>query len=69
MNIEIAIIITKMIKTCPVCGDNTVGNGSKFIIEDETFERTCRKCGWRITGKIENDKVIIKSDNREKLNR
>ena len=69
MNIPMMMKVTKLIEKCPVCGDNTIGNGSKFIIEDETFERTCRECGWRIVGKVENDKVIIESDNREKLSK
>ena len=69
MNIPMMMRVTKLIEKCPVCGDNTIGNGSKFIIEDETFERTCRECGWRIAGKVENDKVIIESDNREKLSK
>ena len=63
------IKVVKMVEKCPVCGDDTVGNGSKFIFEEETFERTCRECGWRITGKVENNKVIVKSDNRDELNK
>jgi len=26
--------ITETVAICPVCGDDTVGNGSKFIVED-----------------------------------
>ena len=69
MNIPMMMKVTKLIEKCPVCGDDTIGNGSKFIIEEETFERTCRECGWRITGKVEDDKVIIESDNREELSK
>jgi len=59
--------ITETVAICPVCGDDTVGNGSKFIVEDNTFERTCRHCGWRITGRVENGMIVVTSDNRNEL--
>lgn len=59
--------VTNLIEKCPVCGDSTVGNGSKFFVEEDTFERTCRECGWRITGKVENNKLVVTSDNRDEL--
>lgn len=67
MSISMTMKVTNLIGKCPVCGDDKIGNCSKFIIDDETFERTCRKCGWSITGKIEDNKVIVESDNRDKL--
>ena len=69
MNIPMMVQVTKLIEKCPVCGDDTVGNGSKFIVEEDTFERTCRECGWRIIGKVENNKLVVISDNREELKR
>lgn len=69
MNIPMMMKVTKLIEKCPVCGDDTIGNGSKFIIDEETFGRTCIECGWRITGKVEGDKVIVESDNREELSK
>lgn len=69
MNIAMTMEVTKIIEKCPVCGDNTVGNGSKFIVEKDTFERSCRECGWRITGKVENNKLVIISDNRDGIKR
>lgn len=67
MTIPMMMKVTKLIEKCPVCGDDTVGNGSKFIVEEDTFERTCRECGWRIAGKVENNKLVVTSDNREEL--
>lgn len=69
MTVLMAMEVTNLIAKCPVCGDETIGNGSKYIVEEETFERTCRECGWKITGKVENDKLIITSDNRNELDR
>lgn len=68
-NIPMMMKVTKMIEKCPMCGDDTVGNGSKFVIEDKTFERTCRECGWRVTGKVKNNEVIVESDNRKQIDR
>lgn len=31
MTIPMMIEVTKLIEKCPVCGDSTVGNGSKFM--------------------------------------
>ena len=67
MDISSVMQITETVAICPVCGDDTVGNGSKFIVENNIFERTCRHCGWRITGKIENDMITVTSDNRNEL--
>ena len=67
MTVRMLIEVTKLIEKCPVCGDSTVGNGSKFVVEEDTFERTCRECGWRITGKVENNKLVITSDNKDEL--
>lgn len=63
MNINMSMRVMKMVERCPVCGDETIGNGSKFIIDEDTFERTCRECGWNVTGKVEDNNVIITSDN------
>ena len=65
--IPMLVKVTKLIEKCPICGDDTVGNGSKFYIEEDTFERTCRNCGWRITGRAEGNKLIVTSDNKEEL--
>lgn len=67
MTIPMMVKVTKLIAKCPVCGDETIGNGSKYVIEEDTFERTCRECGWRIAGKVENNKLVVTSDNREEL--
>lgn len=69
MTISMMVDVTKLIEKCPVCGDSTIGNGSRFIVEEDTFERTCRECGWRITGKVENNKLVVTSDNRDELKR
>lgn len=65
MNMDMMMKITEMVEKCPVCGDDTVGNGSRFIIEENTFERTCRECGWKITGEIKDDEIVVTSDNQE----
>lgn len=58
-----------MISTCQVCNSEVMGDNDRFIICGETFERTCEKCGWRITGKIEGDKIVIIHDNSGILKR
>lgn len=61
--------IVKMISTCHVCGSSVMDDNDRFILCGETFERTCNACGWRITGKVENDEIIIIHDNSDKLKR
>ena len=61
--------IVKMISTCKVCGSETTTDKDRFLICGETFERTCNVCGWRITGKVDNDEIVIVHDNSEKLKR
>lgn len=46
-----------------------MSDNDRFLICGETFERTCDKCGWRITGKVENDEIVIVHDNSENLKR
>lgn len=58
-----------MISTCRVCGNEVMSDNDRFLICGETFERTCNKCGWRITGKVENDEIVIVHDNSENLKR
>ena len=67
MDIRTTMQVMNLIETCPVCGDNNLGNGSRLVIEETTFERTCRECGWQIVGKVENGEVIITGDNRSDL--
>lgn len=38
MTIPMMMKVTKLIEKCPVCGDSTVGSGSKFIVEEDTFQ-------------------------------
>lgn len=68
MNIQMLMEVTKKIAVCPCCGDETVGNGSKFVIEDAQFERSCRECGWEIKGRVENNEIIIEGDNAPYIN-
>lgn len=67
MTVRMLMEITKLTAKCPVCEDETIGNGSQYVIEEDTFERTCRECGWRITGKVKNNKLVVISDNRDEL--
>ena len=53
MQMERTLDLIKKYGTCSVCGDATVGNGSKLIIEDSSFCRTCRECGWEVKGIID----------------
>ena len=46
MDIRTTMQVMNLIETCPVCGDSSFGNGSRLVIEEATFERTCRECGW-----------------------
>lgn len=67
MNIKMLIEVNELIAKCPVCTDETIGNGSELIIEENTFKRTCREYGWVITGEVNDNKIIITYDNRDEL--
>ncbi|MGE6347876.1 DUF3797 domain-containing protein [Bacillus mycoides] len=46
MDILQKLRLTREHAECPDCGNDMLGNGEgTLIIEDNTFERTC-KCGW-----------------------
>lgn len=67
MEIANVLKVMEMVSKCPVCGCEKIGNGSKFIAENDVFERNCRECGWKIKGRIENNSIIIESDNSKEL--
>lgn len=66
MNCGMTLIVMEKISKCPVCGDETVGNGSVLLIEEDTFKRTCRKCGWEIRGRV-GEGILVDSDNSSDL--
>lgn len=60
---KIATKIIKMTEVCKVCGSTNIEDNCKFVICGKSFERYCDKCGWKIIGEIEDDKIIIIYDN------
>lgn len=67
MKSKTATNVVNMIATCKVCGETNIDNECRLLICGETFERYCDKCGWRITGKVDNDEIVIVSDNSNVL--
>lgn len=67
MDLEILTQVIELVKKCPVCGDATIGNGSRFDVDCDQFERTCRCCGWKTKGKVEAGRIVVTEDNREQL--
>lgn len=47
-----------MFDNCPICGNDSIGNGAGLLhMEGSTFRRTC-KCGWQVFRK-EKDNVLL----------
>ena len=59
MNINDYMKVSNKYGICPNCKDDTIGNGSKFIIEDNTFVRSCRVCGFEVQGHIDENNELV----------
>lgn len=55
MKVAVTIKIIEKYGRCPVCGSDKIGNGSILNIEDISFKRTCRECGWIVEGAADGD--------------
>lgn len=66
MELEMLTKVINEVEKCPVCGDTTIGSGSRFDVDCDNFERVCR-CGWKIKGEVKDGKIIITHDNRNDL--
>jgi transcription elongation factor Elf1 len=63
MDLETSLNIINRYEKCLKCGDFTVGNGSKLYIGDNDFERTCRECGWKVKGHINEYGEVVETFN------
>lgn len=64
---EAMMQLIRMVGRCSVCGSEKIGEGSKFVIENDSFERTCGNCGWKASGIIKNSRIVIENNNAREL--
>ena len=55
MKVAVTIKIIEKYGRCPVCGSDKIGNGSILNIEDISFKRTSRECGWIVEGVVDGE--------------
>jgi hypothetical protein len=53
MNLRKSVELMGKYAVCPECGNDKIGGGAgTLVIEDNTFERTC-KCGWSVKEEVQ----------------
>lgn len=63
MKMQVSMDIIAKYGQCPICGSDKIGNGSRLVIEDKSFFRSCKNCGWKVSGYVDDDGTIVEEEN------